>query len=357
MSHERLQNGIGFPQQKVRLSLVRLNNPQKLCYVSEMMTKRSYTGWGMTSFGVFHMNRAMLTGILASFFFAFTFILNRSMNLSGGFFGWSASLRYIFACVILFACLLVRHEAEPVIRAVKDSPLYWLVWSTVGFGFFYLPLTLGSLFGESWFTAATWQITIVCGILLTPLFHKRIPWKNFLISCLILVGVALLQVRNIHAGGIRQNAFALIPILIAAFCYPLGNRKMMEKTGAELSTLQRVAGMTLCSLPFFVITAVISRIVSGTPSAGQIFQCFLVALFSSVIATILFFHATDLVRNNPGQLAAVEATQCGEVLFTLLLGVLVLHDPVPDPAGILGIFLISAGIVINSFISAKNKIS
>ena len=39
------------------------------------------------------MKRILGLGILSSFFFAFTFILNRSMNLSGGYWIWSASLR------------------------------------------------------------------------------------------------------------------------------------------------------------------------------------------------------------------------------------------------------------------------
>ena len=38
------------------------------------------------------MKKALGLGILGSFFFAFTFILNRSMNLSGGFWMWSAVL-------------------------------------------------------------------------------------------------------------------------------------------------------------------------------------------------------------------------------------------------------------------------
>ena len=42
-----------------------------------------------------NMKKALFYGILASFFFAFTFILNRSMNLAGGYWLWSLSLIHI----------------------------------------------------------------------------------------------------------------------------------------------------------------------------------------------------------------------------------------------------------------------
>jgi hypothetical protein len=56
----------------------------------------------------------------------------------------------------------------------------------------------------------------------------------------------------------------------------------------------------------------------GLPSSSQLSYSFLVALFSGVIATLLFFSATNLVHTNPSQLAMVEATQAGELLFTLI---------------------------------------
>ena len=53
------------------------------------------------------MKKAFGLGILGSFFFAFTFILNRSMNLGGGYWLWSASLRYLFMLPMLW--LLLRR--------------------------------------------------------------------------------------------------------------------------------------------------------------------------------------------------------------------------------------------------------
>lgn len=53
------------------------------------------------------MKKALFYGILASFFFAFTFLLNRSMHLAGGYWLWSACLRYLFTFPILAAVLAI----------------------------------------------------------------------------------------------------------------------------------------------------------------------------------------------------------------------------------------------------------
>ncbi|MGO5050043.1 DMT family transporter [Dysosmobacter sp. Sow4_B12] len=301
------------------------------------------------------MKKALFCGILASLFFAFTFLLNHSMNLSGGYWMWSACLRYLIMLPILALVLrwMPGERFRPVLDAIRARPAAWLVWSTVGFGFFYLPLTLASVFGESWLVAASWQVTIVAGVLLTPVFGKPIPVKNLLLSLVILAGIALLQLPHLRGNDVQGNCMALVPILVAAFSYPLGNRKMMEVCPPELDAVQRVFGMTLCSLPFWLAVACAAYARSGAPSGGQLAQAGVVALFSGVIATILFFRATDLVRGDPRQLALIEATQCGEVIFTLLGGILVLGDSVPGPASMAGLALILAGMALNSLVTAQ----
>ena len=78
-------------------------------------------------------------------------------------------------------------------------------------------------------------------------------------------------------------------------------------------------------------------------------QSIIVAIFSGVIATILFFEATNMVKNNPKHLAIIEATQSGEVIFTLLGGILFLGDAMPAGTGFAGILVIITGMVLNSF--------
>lgn len=295
------------------------------------------------------MKKALIYGILASFFFAFTFILNRSMNLAGGYWLWAACLRYLFTLPVLALMLAGdRGAVAEVWKEIKKSPLQWILWSTVGFGLFYAPLTFGSVFGESWLAAATWQLTIVAGVLLTPLFGKKLPVKNLAWSMVILAGIFLLQAPHMGAAKGKTAVLTLVPILVAAFSYPLGNRKMMEFCPPSMTTMKRVFGMTLCSMPFWLILSVIAAVKSGIPGTGQVFQSMCVALFSGVVATVLFFKATDMVRHNARQLAVIEATQCGEVLFTLLGGIFLLHDAAPDLLGLGGIAVIVAGMIGNS---------
>lgn len=281
-------------------------------------------------------------------FFALTFILNRSMNLGGGYWMWSASLRYLFMLPMLWLLLRRQKAAAAVVKQIRCRPVVWLLWSTVGFGLFYAPLSMASCYGESWFVAATWQITIVAGVLLTPLFGSRIPVKNLLFSAVILAGIFMLQLPHLESMESSGSLKALALILIAGVCYPLGNRKMMAHCPAGFSTTQRVFGMTLCSMPFWLLCSVYALFTHGLPSFGQVVQSVSVALFSGVVATLLFFEATNLVRHNPKQLAIIEATQAGEVLFTLLGGILFLHDSLPTKTGFLGIGIVVLGMLLNS---------
>ena len=303
------------------------------------------------------MKKGLLLGLLASFFFAFTFLLNRSMHLSGGSWIWSASLRYLFTFPI-FALLVWRTSGfSRVHAAIRQAPFQWLLWSTVGFGLFYAPISFAGDHGESWLIAASWQITIVMGLLLSPLFQKRIAVKNLGAAAVILIGVFLLQVKNIVSLNTASLIGTLPPILIAAVSYPLGNRKMMALCPPEMTTIERVYGMTLCSLPFWVLLAVTGLVTVGAPSGSQAIQSLGVAVLSGVIATLLFFRATDLVRHSQRQLAVVESTQSFEVLFTLVGGVLLLHDSTPDVFGWVGVGLIVVGMVLSSIASLEKPVS
>lgn len=312
------------------------------------------------------MKKAFSLGILGAFFFSFTFILNSQMNISGGSWIWSASLRYLFMLPLLFLILLLRKEIKPVIISIKENIMPWIIWSTVGFGLFYAPLTFASMYGASWMVASTWQITIIAGALLSPLFftvitksntiiHKRntIPKKALFFSLIILAGVFLIQSEHATVVSLSNILLGVIPVIIAAFAYPLGNRKMMEICNGKLNTFQRIFGMTLCSLPFWILLSIFGITTVGMPSNTQITQSFLVALFSGVIATTLFFKATELVKENSHQLAVIEATQSGEVIFTLLGEILILKTSFPTPIAYFGIALVIIGMILNSISSNK----
>ncbi|WP_031409609.1 DMT family transporter [Geobacillus vulcani] len=310
--------------------------------------------------------REMAIGLVASFFFAVTFILNRSMELAGGSWLWSSSLRFFFMAPLLFVIVLFRRNIRSVWHDIKRHPRVWITWGTVGFGLFYAPLTYAAAYGPGWLVAGTWQCTIMAGVLLSPLFTKTIETQNgtmsvrrpiekraLFISLLILFGVVLIQFQQ--AGRLTWNEMALgvFPVLLAAFAYPLGNRKMIEHCAGRLDAFQRVWGMTMASLPFWLVVALMGWLTSGAPSAGQTMQSFIVAMSSGVIATTLFFIATDRAKGNERKLAAVEATQSAEVMFAVIGEVLFLSAPLPNGWAVVGLAIIIIGICWHSFESTR----
>ncbi|MER2114107.1 MAG: multidrug resistance efflux transporter family protein, partial [Solibacillus isronensis] len=96
--------------------------------------------------------KEILIGILAALFFAVTFVLNHSMELEGGSWLWSSSLRYFFMLPFLIAIVAIRGKGgfRLLSNEMKEHPGAWLVWSFVGFVLFYAPLTFAAAFGPGW---------------------------------------------------------------------------------------------------------------------------------------------------------------------------------------------------------------
>lgn len=311
------------------------------------------------------MTKAFILGVAASFFFAFTFILNQQMNISGNSWLWSSSLRYIFMLPILFIIVTIKNQLFDILKDIIKKPIQWITWSTIGFGLFYAPLCLASAYGASWLVAGTWQLTIVAGGLMSPLFFKtietnngtckirnKLPKKSLLMSSIILLGIFLMQFEEAKNTTFLETLLGIVPVILAAFAYPLGNRKMMEICDNKFTTFQRVFGMTLCSMPFWILISSYASLSVGLPSKGQIVQSLIVAVFSGIIATILFFKATDIVSNDTHKLAVIESTQSGEVIFTLLGGVFIFHDKIPTLLGLIGTLLVVLGMILNSLIKS-----
>ncbi|MBD1382180.1 DMT family transporter [Metabacillus arenae] len=306
--------------------------------------------------------KEILIGIIASMFFAVTFILNRSMELAGGSWIWSSSLRFFFMVPFLLIIVIARRNLKQVIDEMLMNPLQWLCWSFFGFVLFYAPITFAASYGPGWLVAGTWQFTIVAGTLLAPLFfekkgsskrRQRIPFGALCISFIIVIGVVLIQWQKGSQVSLSELLLGVLPVVAAAFAYPLGNRKMMELCGGRLDTFQRVLGMTIASLPFWFIISAYGLIRVGLPSGSQVAQSFIVAICSGVIATTLFFIATDRVRNHQGRLASVEAAQSTQVLFVLIGEVILLSSPLPSGITWIGIALIVIGMAVHSFYSAR----
>jgi hypothetical protein len=69
-------------------------------------------------------------------------------------------------------------------------------------------------------------------------------------SFIILTDIDTMQYEHASQLSLKPMLLSIIPVLIASFAYPLGNRKMMVLCAGNLDVFQRVLGMTIGSLPF-----------------------------------------------------------------------------------------------------------
>lgn len=300
--------------------------------------------------------RPILIGTLGALFFSAAFIFNRSMELDGGSWAWSASLRFFFMLPMLLVIVGYKKNVKPVLIHIRNKPFQWILWSTVGFGLFYAPLAFGTVYAPGWLVAATFQLNIVAGSLLVPLINKenkRIPIQSVIISVIILIGVFTMQIEHATAVPIIGVVLTVIPLLVSSISYPLGNRKMMQLVKSDLNTFQRILGMTIASMPFWIVLGIYALFSHGMPSYSQIGQTFIVAISSGIIGTVLFFYATELVRHDNHKLAGVEATSSGEVVFALLGEMALLGIFLPSFTSILGMVIVILGIILHSLLSTS----
>jgi drug/metabolite transporter (DMT)-like permease len=299
--------------------------------------------------------QAITLGLGAALLFSVTFILNRLMSLNGGSWVWSSSLRFYWMLPFFTAIVWYKRGIHGLLVEIRKNISQWLIWSTVGFGLFYAPLTYAAAYTPSWLLAGTWQFTIVAGMLVAPFVSqtttKGLPdlHSSAMFSGVILLGIITMQVSHAQQISLMDLLKGVIPVLVAAFAYPLGNRKMMHLLNGKLDVYQRVLGMTICSMPFWLLLSIYEiNITKSVPSSGQYIQTFIVAVFSGVLATVLFFSATDKARHDEKQLAAVEATQSTEVLFALIGEIIMLNSPLPGAYSIAGLTLVILGMVLHS---------
>jgi drug/metabolite transporter (DMT)-like permease len=294
---------------------------------------------------------AVGVALLAALFFTQTYVLNRAIASSGGHWAWTASLRYLITLPLLLPLMPWQGGTAPVWRALRAHPLAWLRCSAIGFVLFYLLLAYAAASGPSWLVAGSFQFTVIAGMLCAPLIYRdarrRVPPAALAIAALIILGVLLLQLGHAHGRLDPAAWFALACVLGAAVLYPLGNRLLLlhlERSGEALNAAQRVFGMTLASQPLWWLVAGLAWRTAGAPPAAQVALAAGVALSAGVIATILFFQATGMVRDNPAALGAAEAMQAAELLFATALGVAFLHEDWPRGPALWGALLVCAGI-------------
>lgn len=299
--------------------------------------------------------------LLSALFFTATYLFNRAAAMEGGHWAWTAALRYLFVLPLLLPLMPWQGGAGPVWKAIRGAPGAWLLWSGIGFVLFYMLLSYAAASGPAWLVAASFQTTVVAGMLCAPLLYRdaraRVPRAALGVGVLIVAGVLLMQFA--HARGTLDRAawVALLCVVASAFAYPLGNRGLLlhlERRGIELNATQRVFGLSLASLPAWLALAAWAWLQAGPPSPAQAWMALGVAASAGVVATILFFQATGMVRDNATALGATEAMQAAEVLFAAVLGALFLGEAWPGGRALAGAALVVAGIGLFAWIVARD---
>lgn len=305
---------------------------------------------------------AVLIALGSALFFTLTYVLNRATANEGGHWAWTAALRYFITLPLMIP--LMRGRWRSLWKAMREHPTAWLGYSALGFVVFYILLAYAADSGPSWLVAGSFQFTVIAGMLCAPFLYRdarrKVPLAAWGVGFLILAGVMLMQFAHADGGLGRAAWIALACVLGSAVLYPLGNRLLLlhlERTDEQLDATQRVFGMTLASQPLWLLVAIYAFSQAGAPSSSQVVMAAGVALSAGVIATILFFKATGLVRDNPTALAAAEAMQAAELIFASLLGVLFLHEAWPRGGALVGGVMIIIGIVLFAWVAARSHLN
>jgi drug/metabolite transporter (DMT)-like permease len=301
---------------------------------------------------------AVALALLSALFFTSTYVLNRAAALDGGHWAWTASLRYVWTVPLMLP--LMRGRWAPLWRAMRAHPGAWLLWSGIGFVLFYLTLSYAAASGPAWLVAGTFQLTVVAGMLCAPLLYRdarrRIPPAALLCGLLAVAGVLAMQFAQAGGRLDRDDWIAMGCVAVSAFAYPLGNRGLLlhlERAGIELDATQRVFGLSLASLPLWLPVIAYAQLDAGPPPLRQVALAAGVALGAGIVATVLFFRATGLVRRDPVALAAAEAMQAAEILFATVIGAAWLGESWPHGAAAFGAGVVVLAIVLFSALVAR----
>lgn len=304
------------------------------------------------------MLRLLTLGLLATLFFSSTFILNRLMSLEGGHWLWSAALRYLWMALLLVVGLLLagrRRVLGDVLHQLRRHWRFWLLAGTVGFGIFYAGISFAASYALSWVVATTWQLTVLASPLVLLAYGRRVPLRGVFFTLLIFAGIVVVNLSQAQAASWREMVLGATPVIVAAFAYPLGLQLVWEARDGRHkriphitdpvieNTFARVLLLTIGSAPFWLLLMVLLQ--PPPPAPGQWLNTALVAISSGVIATSLFVYARHLARD-AYSLAAVDATQSGEVIFAVAGEVLLLGGALPEATAWMGIALVVAGLVL-----------
>jgi len=307
--------------------------------------------------------QAILLGLLSAFFLSAGLIINSLNAFHGGNWAWTACLRYLLMLPVLFMIVGLRRKLRPLFVIIGKIPATFLIWGNLGFGCYYALLSYAMTLAPGWLVTAGFMTTVLAGILIAPFLYRDhrgiISKKAFILSSFIVIGLTMTQFERLsHLHGVSLAGISLGLSLIAAFLWPLGNRKLMlklEKECIAIDPIQRILGMTIGSLPVLMILAISGYCSAGIPTSLQVKSSFVAVLFSGILGSILFYKATQMVSRNQLALLAVEATQVTGVVFTLLGEILFRGIKWPGFYGNLGFGIMAVSLIGYTYLSMKRR--
>ena len=306
------------------------------------------------------MVKLIAIGLLSGLFFSSTFILNRLMSLEGGHWVWSASLRYVYMVLFLLGYLVLSRGLGVCGRILIYFFRHWKFWviaGSIGFGGFYSLLCFSADYAPGWVVATTWQFTIIATLIVLLCFGQSFPARTWLFSAIVFAGVLCANLSQAGAVLTRELLLGGLPVLVAAFCYPIGNQLVWEagKGNRRLPNIQspflenpfhKVLLLSLGSVPFWLILVIINA--PPPPSRGQLVNTALVAFFSGICATSLFLFARSRSKR-ASELAAVDSTQSSEVIFAMIGEILILGAALPSGFALAGVAAVILGLALFIF--------
>ena len=327
------------------------------------------------------MVKLILLGLLAGALFSSTFILNEFMSSAGGHWFWSASLRYLFAWLLLSAIIAMQHGFGRLKELTAIFLTHWRFWcitGSIGFGIFYTSICYAADHVAGWVVAATFMFTVVASLLVLMAFGQRFDKKFIVYALLLFLGVVLVNVsEGLHASSIATSAstpmaemllFGALPALIAAFSYPIGNQMVWQVSyntrikNAELRHIREnttdqnldnnqilateAPPLTTIDIANHPSTETITAASHSTPIPSK-------SMLQNLISRIPAIE-TDLLQNAFNK---VWLMTLGSLPFWLILGIIV-RPAAPSSFQLFNILLVAilAGVAATSiFLYAREK--
>lgn len=293
-------------------------------------------------------------GLLSALFFSATFLINKSISIDGGHWYYSAFLRYVFTLLFL-SILLILVKGVGFYREVLGEYIknfkFWTVAGTIGFGVFYALICYAADHSPAWILVTTWQFTIFASLFVLAFFGKKLKKTTIFFTLLVVFGISLANLSYFEVGDFSSFLNASLPVIVAAFAFPIGNQMIWEEQKRKSSKVLKSAFakvflLVLGSSPLWIVLFLFLDV--GYPSLSQGISVAIVSLVSGILATSLFLYARNSADTN-SKIMIVDATISGEVIFTLACEVVFLNGLMPNIWGFVGIILTICALILMVF--------